>query len=105
MNEERGIGTYRVGLLSDIKRRRVWYGLRCYLWPQIKRRNWRAVRNYFNGYLAEWHYPPEGFIHGRCGRGWTRKAALRSLGRRIVEQNLSMQERARKMPVREDMGS
>ena len=95
MNEEHGIGTYPVGLLSDIKRRRVRYGVQNYLLPQIKRRNWRAVRNYFNGYLAEWHFPPEEFEHGRCGTGWTRKAALRRLGRRIVEQNMSEQERSR----------
>lgn len=95
MSEEHGIGTYPVGLLAHMKRRRIRNGIRHYLIPQIKRRNWRAVRNYFNGYLAEWHFPPEGFIHGRCGTGWTRKAALRSLGRRIVEQNLSEQERGR----------
>ena len=95
MNEEHGIGTYPVGLLAHIKQRKVRCGIKNYLIPQIKRRNWRAVRNYFNGYLAEWHFPPEGFAHGRCGSGWTRKAALRSLGRRIVEQNMSEQERAR----------
>ena len=93
--DEHGIGTYPVGLLSDIKRRRVRLGIKNYLIPQIKRRNWRAVRNYFNGYLAEWHYPPEGFVHGRCGTGWTRRAALRSLGRNIVKQSLSAEERAR----------
>lgn len=95
MNEEHGIGTYPVGLLAHIKQRKVCYGVKHYLIPQIKRRNWRAVRNYFNGYLAEWHYPPEGFVHGRCGTGWTRKAALRRIGRRIVEQNMSEQERRR----------
>lgn len=95
MIDEHGIGTYPVGLLSDIKRKRVRNGIRYYLMEQIKRRNWRAVRNYFNGYLAEWHYPPEEFIHGSAGRGWTRKAALRSLGRKIVEQNLSEREQAR----------
>lgn len=91
--EEHGIGTYPVGMLSDIKRRNLKYGLKNYLIPQIQKRNWRAVRNYFNGYLAEWHYPPEGLIHGRCGTGWTRKAARRSLGRHIVSQNLSDRER------------
>lgn len=52
------IEAYPVGLLSDIKRGRVRDGIRNYLVPQIKRRNWRAVRSYFNGYLAEWHYCP-----------------------------------------------
>ena len=95
MSDEHGIGTYPVGLLSDIKRKRVRDGIKNYLWIQIKRRKWRAVKNYFNGYLAEWHFPPEGFVHGRCGTGWTRKRALRRLGKRIVEQNLSEQEKAR----------
>lgn len=95
MTDEHGIGTYPVGLLSDIKRKRVRSGVKNYLLPQVKRRNWRSVKNYFNGYLAEWHFPPDGFIHGRCGTGWTRKRALRRLGKRVVEQNLSDQERAR----------
>ena len=95
MKEERGIGTYPVGLLWDIQCGRAWRGITGYLIPQAKRRGWRSVRNYFNGYLAEWHYPPEGFVHGLCGTGWTRKAALRSLGRRIVAQNLSAQEMTR----------
>ena len=86
--EIQGIETYRVGLFSDIKRKRVLRGLKGYLIPQIKRKNWRAVRNYFNGYLAEWHYCPEGVVHSKCGKGWTRRAALRSLGRHLVESNL-----------------
>jgi hypothetical protein len=81
------IGTYPVGLLLDIKSGKLHYGLKVYLWGQIKRRNWRAVRNYFNGYLAEWHYCPDGVRHYRCGKGWTRRAALRSLGRHIIEAN------------------
>lgn len=96
--DERGIGTYPVGVLAallshDRKRalRKEWR----YMRNQAKRGNWRAVRNCWNGYLAEWHYPPEGLIHGRCGTGWTRKAALRSLGKHIVAQNLSEQEAAR----------
>lgn len=95
MNDAAGIETYPVGLFSDIQRHRLRYGLRTYLLRQIRRRNWRAVRNYFNGYLAEWHYPPEGMIIRRCGRGWTRGAALRNLGRRIVEANLSDSEARR----------
>jgi len=88
MSDVSGIETYPVGLFWDIKRHRVRYGITRYLWPQIKRRNWRAVRSYFNGYLAEWHYCPEGVRHTRCGRGWTRRSALRRLGRHIVESNL-----------------
>lgn len=37
--------------------------------------NWRAVRNYFNGYLAEPYSMPPGVT--RCGRGWTRRGAVR----------------------------
>ena len=88
MSDERGIGTYPVGLLDDIQRGRARYGLR-YVWDQAKAREWRSVRNSFNGYLAEWHYPPNGLSLSRCGRGWTRAAARRSLGRHIVEANLS----------------
>lgn len=88
MSGTSGIETYPVGLLSDIKRRRVLRGVKGYLWRRIKDRNWRAVRNYFNGYLAEWHYPPEGMKHYKCGRGWTRRAAVRRLGRHIMRENL-----------------
>ena len=88
MTEIHGIETYPVGLLRDLKDRRLKSGLR-YLLHQARRRNWRAVRNCFNGYLAEWSYPPEGLIQHRCGTGWTRKAALRSYGRHLVASNLA----------------
>ena len=91
---ERGIGTYPVGLLYDIQQRTVKRGFK-YLLGVLRVRNWRAVRNYFNGYLAEWHYPPE-MVASRCGRGWTRKAAIRRLGKHIVRDNLSKRERSRK---------
>lgn len=47
-----------------------------YLIYQARRRNWRAVRNSFNGYLAEDETTPY------CGHGWTHSRALRSLDRR-----------------------
>lgn len=81
------IGTYPVGLLADLKRRRLIHGLRGYLWRQIKRKNWRAVRQYFNGYLAEWHYPPAGVTIHLCGKGWTRRGAIRRLGIHIAKVN------------------
>lgn len=88
MNPESShISTYPVGLLADLKGHRKPKTAIDYLLYQIKRRNWRAVRNYFNGYLAEWHYPPEGMLHYRCGKGWTRRAALRRLGKHIIESN------------------
>lgn len=88
MTEQSGIEAYPVGLLWDIKRRRVGRSLRGYLWPLIKKRKWRSVRSYFNGYLAEWHYPPEGMKHYRAGRGWTRRAAIRRLAQHIAESNM-----------------
>lgn len=47
-----------------------------YLRTQIKAREWRAVRNSFNGYLAEHQ-------HGghNAGRGWTKRAAERRVAR------------------------
>lgn len=79
--ESERIDVYPVGLLSDIKRKRVRHGLRHYLWSYcIRGRRWRAARNHFNGYLAECY-------HGghNCGRGWTKRAALRRV-RRLCAQ-------------------
>lgn len=81
------ISTYPVGLLADIRHGRRLKTIIGHMRYQVERRNWRALRNYFNGYLAEWHYPPEGVQHRRAGKGWTRSAALRDLGRHIVESN------------------
>lgn len=66
---------YPVGLFCDWRYGRLRAGLR-YLHLQAKARNWRAVRNYFNGYLAEHE-------HGghNAGRGWTKRAALRRVER------------------------
>lgn len=86
-----GIETYPVGLFADIKQRRIKSGVR-YLYRQAKCGNWRAVRNYFNGYLAEWNFPPDGMMHHRCGKGWTRRRARRSLGQHLINANLSIDE-------------
>lgn len=98
--EERGIGTYAVGLLYDILRlierlqmgkehrqrvtpfRTFWFSFRMH---------WRN-KSYWNGYLAEWHYPPNDVIIHKCGHGWTRRRALRRLGTYLVQSNLSWQE-------------
>lgn len=88
MTDESHISTYSVGLLHDLKTRRKLKHIVGTLRHRIKHRNWRGVRNYFNGYLAEWHYPPEGMRHYRCGKGWTRRAALRNLGRHIIASNV-----------------
>lgn len=51
----------------------------------IKRRHWEAVRNMFNGYLAEVQY--SSMHHTRCGHGWTKRRALSDLGRHLGEMN------------------
>lgn len=50
-----------------------------YLIRQARRRNWRAVKNAFNGYLAEHRT-----LGSRCGHGWTRRRALRGLYRHLA---------------------
>ena len=84
---------YPVGVLSTLQRIRAalrlgryWNAksaLRAqvsYLSFQTRARNWRAVRNSFNGYLAE----HDGHPHN-AGTGWTRKAALRRVNRICVK--------------------
>lgn len=48
---------------------------------RARRRQWRALRNAFNGYLAEPLDWPDG-LKG-CGHGWTKKRALRKLHQRM----------------------
>lgn len=43
----------------------------------IRRHKWRELKNEFNGFLAEPYYWPDELI--RCGSGWTKRRALRSL--------------------------
>lgn len=50
---------------------------------QVKARKWRALKNVFNGYLAEPREFPPGDYRRRCGTGWTKRRALRSLERRL----------------------
>lgn len=50
-----------------------------YLRRQAKAGDWRAVRNAFNGYLAE--HPTRGT---RCGHAWTKRRALRDLHRHLA---------------------
>lgn len=76
---------YPVGLLSDWRRGRTLTGVRHFLWDYaIKGRRWRAVRNYFNGYLAE----HKGCGHN-AGRGWTKTAARRRVERIHTNQAVS----------------
>lgn len=86
------IDIYSVGLLEDLlqfvhmpdrryARRKLINGLK-YPVRQARRRNWRAVKNWFNGYMAEPRELPPGFI--RCGKGWTRGRAYRDLQRHLA---------------------
>lgn len=88
---------YPVGWLSTLRRvgralvtRRHLRQVRRFAWLDIRRqvkltlyrirhRRWRELKNSFNGYLAEPHHWPDG-MH-RCGSGWTRRRAMRSLRR------------------------
>lgn len=81
---ENQITVYPVGLFSDLKRKRLRSGLR-YLKHQVGKRNWNALGNYFNGYLAEVQY--SSMLHYRCGHGWTKRRALSDLGRHLGEVN------------------
>lgn len=65
------VDVYAVGVLDALQRRELRRHWR-YLRYQIARRNWRAVRNSFNGYLAEHDNHPH-----NCGKGWTKRAAMR----------------------------
>lgn len=87
------IDVYPVGLLSDlsyfvhhpdrtIARRRLRSAART-LRGRVRRRQWRALKNYFNGYLAEPRVLPPGFRRG--GTGWTRGRAWRDLQRHLAE--------------------
>lgn len=89
------IEVYSVGLLFDLKHLHA--ALRHPAHGMTRRNHLRAFgrrvagswrrRSYWNGYLAEVHYPPAGLMHRTCGTGWTRKAAARSLGLRLWEDN------------------
>jgi hypothetical protein len=80
------IDVYPVGLFRDLRQfryrgqqrrvRRLVSALR-YPYRQARKGDWRAVENYFNGYLAEPYEFPPGVT--RCGSGWTRRRALLDL--------------------------
>lgn len=100
------IEVYPVGLLADLLRDwrqiRHWRELRAaggkpilhvrhavrYLALRLRERNWRSVKSALNGYLAEPTPFPEEIR--RCGSGWTRKRALRSLRRQYERAGLTM---------------
>lgn len=68
---------YAVGLLDDLRRRRFRSGRR-YVIHHLRRRNWRAIRNYFrNGWLTEHRWP----CSHNAGWGWTKRASARRAAR------------------------
>jgi hypothetical protein len=71
LRQPRRLGPYDVGAWRSFL-----YGLRTGTIERIREGNWRALRNYFNGWLAE---HPDG--QSSAGRGWTQRAALRRLRR------------------------
>ena len=78
------ITVYPVGWLEAWKHRRLRSTWR-YVKSQAHKRNWRAVKNTFNGYLAEVQYST--MHHRRAGHGWTKRRALSDLGRHLGELN------------------
>jgi hypothetical protein len=102
------VDVYPVGLLGDLLRdwrqARHWRRFRAadgeptlhvrrtarYLIGRVRAGNWRAVKNTFNGYLAEPTPFPEEIR--RCGSGWTKARALRSLRRQYERAGLIMPE-------------
>lgn len=92
------IDVYRVGLWSDVHRaigewkhsphpharRRAVRNLAYWV-----RRSWRR-RSYWNGHLAEPTPFPEP-LH-RCGTGWTRRRALRSLERLAASAGVDLSD-------------
>jgi hypothetical protein len=89
----RHVSVYPVGWLGTFQRAwralvilhspgRAWRQIRQelrYCRRQFKHRNWRALRQTLNGYLAEHEYAGT-----RCGHGWTRRRALRDLERHLA---------------------
>ena len=79
------LDVYPVGLFRDLRYRKQGWRRLCqalrYPFYQARQRNWRAVKNYFNGYLAEPAEMPPGLR--RCGSGWTRRRAVTDYRRRL----------------------
>lgn len=88
--ENTAISVYPVGFMSGLLAVRARLRHRApiaWRWHAANfRRQWRNP-NYWNGFLAEVDYPPEGLTHTMCGRGWTRQRAAENLGRRLWEDN------------------
>lgn len=75
------VDIYPVGWLRAWKIHKMKYEW-WYFKDRVKKQDWRAVRNTFNGYLAE-HV---GCRHG-AGRGWTQNRAARRAAKICVKAN------------------
>ena len=89
--ENTAISVYPVGFMVTLLslRAAILHRPAVFVWRfhlRTFRQMWRN-RNYWNGFLAEVDYPPAGLTHTMCGRGWTRRAAARSLGLRLWKDN------------------
>lgn len=103
---DKGIETYKVGFFSDFSRLYTYiFGRQAWHRSTPLPTRWQAFkyfirnvlasykrRSYWNGYLAEFHYPPEGLAYRKCGHGWMRKRALKRLGWQYMISNLSESE-------------
>lgn len=58
---------------------------------------WRELKNQWNGFLAEPTPWPTGAT--RCGSGWTRKRALRSLRRQVSRPGVSWDATVREIEI------
>jgi hypothetical protein len=73
---------YTVPGLPPVARQHAWVNIRygaLRTWKLLRAGEWRTVRNSFNGYLAEPTPWPDSLR--RCGSGWTKRRALKSLER------------------------
>lgn len=73
-------GAARAGRWALVKN--YWKSERRTIRRYVVGHDWHNLRQHLNGYLAEpYHWPTDGSLT-KCGRGWTRAAAMRSLRKR-----------------------
>jgi hypothetical protein len=95
------IDVYPVGLLDDLRRfrgalknasrrsaiRGLVADLDWGIWDKVRCRDWHRVKLYLNGYLAETTPFPEDVK--RCGSGWMKVRAVRSLRRQYEKAGVT----------------
>lgn len=84
------VDIYPVGLMADLRTswrlKRIRLHLKSQIWNHVRRREWRELKNTFNGYLAEPDVMPGNLT--RCGSGWTRSRAFKDLRRRVKKTRM-----------------